>query len=99
MLFRSVYESLCKGGDFRLVGAPPTAIPVDFTFWLQKCPKMHNIHGRRIWDTWEVSTALIRDKKVDIMPIASHILPLSEGPKGFELITRGEALKPILIPN
>ncbi len=30
--FRAVFECLAKGADFRLVGAPPTPIAVDFTF-------------------------------------------------------------------
>ena len=97
--FKAVYESLCKGGDFRLVGAPPAAIAVDFTFWLQKCPKMHNIHGRRIWDTWAVSSALVAEGKVDLSPVASHVLPLAEAARGFELILEGKALKPILVPD
>ena len=97
--FRAVYECLAKGGDFRLVGAPPTAISIDFTFWLQKCPRMINIHGRRIWETWAVSTALVYEGKVDLAPIASHVLPLSEAHRGFEMILKGEAIKPILIPD
>jgi threonine 3-dehydrogenase len=97
--FRAVFESLAKGGDFRLVGAPAEPIPVDFTYWLLKCPRMQNIHGRRIWDTWEVSTALIYEKKIDLAPLASHVLPLSEARRGFELILKGEAVKPILVPN
>ena len=97
--FRAVYESLSKGGDFRLVGAPPEAIAVDFTFWLQKCPRMINIHGRRIWDTWAVSTALVYEGKIDLSPIASHVLPLAEAHRGFEMIVKGEAIKPILIPG
>ena len=97
--FRAVYESITKGGDFRLVGAPPQAISVDFTFWLQKCPRMINIHGRRIWDTWVVSTALVREKRVDLSPIASHVLPLSDARRGFEMILAGKAIKPILIPE
>ena len=97
--FRSVFDSLCKGADFRLVGAPPEAIPVDFTWWLLKCPTMINIHGRRIWDTWTVSTALVLEGKVDLRPIASHVLPLHDAARGFDLILRGEALKPILVPG
>ncbi len=96
--FRAVFECLAKGGDFRLVGAPPTAIPVDFTFWLLKCPRMINIHGRRIWDSWVQSTPLLYSGKVDLSPIASHILPLKDAAKGFELILSGEAVKPILVP-
>lgn len=96
--FRAVFESLAKGGDFRLVGAPPTAIPVDFTFWLLKCPRMINIHGRRIWDSWVQATPLLYSGKVDLSPIASHILPLKDAARGFELILSGEAVKPILVP-
>jgi threonine 3-dehydrogenase len=96
--FQAVFASLCKGGDFRLVGAPPQAIPVDFTWWLLKCPTLLTIHGRRIWDTWTVSSALVLENKVDLRPIASHVLPLTEGVAAFDLIRRGEAVKPILVP-
>lgn len=97
--FDAVFACLTKGGDFRLVGAPPTAIPVDFTWWLLKCPKMHNIHGRRIWDTWQRATELVYANRVDLGPIKSHVLPLSEGARGFELIRAGEAVKPLLVPG
>jgi len=97
--FRAVFESLTKGGDFRLVGAPPAAIAVDFTFWLQKCPRMINIHGRRIWETWVQASALLRSGKVDLKPLASHVLPLSDALRGFELILAGQAVKPILVPD
>jgi threonine 3-dehydrogenase len=97
--FNAVYETLAKGGDFRLVGAPPSAIPVDFTFWLRKCPRMINIHGRRIWETWQVATELLHSGKVDLRPIASHVLPLKDAVRGFELIRDGHAVKPILVPE
>ena len=97
--FNAVFASLAKGGDFRLVGAPPSAIPVDFTYWLLKCPIMHNIHGRRIWQTWQRATELLAAGAVDLAPVRSHVLPLSEAPRGFELIREGEALKPLLVPD
>lgn len=97
--FRAVFDCLAKGADFRLVGAPPAPISVDFTFWLQKCPRMINIHGRRIWDTWPVATDLVASGRVDLSPIASHVLPLKDGLRGFQLIKAGEAVKPILVPN
>jgi threonine 3-dehydrogenase len=97
--FRAVFECLTKGGDFRLVGAPSAPIPVDFSFWLLKCPRMINIHGRRIWESWVQASALLRAGKVDLRPLASHVLPLSEATRGFELILAGQAVKPILIPG
>ncbi|MDE0172271.1 MAG: alcohol dehydrogenase catalytic domain-containing protein [Defluviicoccus sp.] len=96
--FNAVFQALAKGGDFRLVGAPPSAIPVDFTRWLLKCPAMQNIHGRLIWQTWQRATELLAAGAVDIEPVRSHTLPLSEAPRGFELIRDGEALKPVLVP-
>ena len=96
--FNAVFQALAKGGDFRLVGAPPSAIPVDFTWWLLKCPAMQNIHGRLIWQTWQRATELLAAGAVDIAPVRSHVLPLSEAPRGFELIRDGEALKPVLVP-
>ncbi len=96
--FNAVFQALAKGGDFRLVGAPPSAIPVDFTYWLLKCPAMHNIHGRLIWQTWQRATELLASGAVDLAPVRSHVLPLSEAPRGFALIRDGEALKPVLVP-
>ena len=96
--FNAVFDALAKGGDFRLVGAPPSAIPVDFTWWLLKCPSMQNIHGRLIWRTWQRATELLAAGAVDLAPVRSHVLPLSEAPRGFELIRDGEALKPVLVP-
>lgn len=96
--FKTVFECIAKGGDFRLVGAPPTAIPVDFTWWLLKCPRMINIHGRRIWDSWQRAVELLATGRVDLAPIRSHVLPLTEAPRGFDLILAGEAVKPLLVP-
>ena len=97
--FNAVFAALAKGGDFRLVGAPPSAIPVDFTYWLLKCPAMHNIHGRLIWQTWQRATELLAAGAVDLAPVRSHVLPLSEAPRGFALIRDGQALKPVLVPD
>ncbi len=97
--FRAAFECLAKGGDLRLVGAPPEPIEVDFTQWLRKCPTMQNIHGRRIWDSWHAAGALVLSGRVDLKPILSHTLPLADGVRGFELIRDGEAVKPIIVPG
>lgn len=97
--FRASIGSVAKGGDFRLVGAPAHPLEIDLTRWLLRCPRIINIHGRRIWESWEAATKLIRTGAVDLTPIRSHVLPLSEGLRGFELILKGEALKPLLVPE
>lgn len=97
--FRAALDALSKGGDFRLVGAPPRPIEIDLTRWLLQCPVIHNIHGRRIWDSWDRLWSLRQSGKLNLKPVVSHELPLSEGIRGFELILAGEALKPLLIPQ
>ena len=42
---------------------------------------------------------LVATGAVDLAPIRSHVLPLSEGLRGFELIRAGKAVKPLLIPG
>ena len=96
--FHGAMAALTKGGDFRLVGAPAHPLELDLTQWLLRCPTIINIHGRRIWQTWKRATPLIYEGHVDLRPIMSHQLPLAEGARGFELILKGEALKPILLP-
>lgn len=96
--FNACFQALAKGGDFRLVGAPPKPIAVDFTQWLLKCPSMQNIHGRRIWDSWQRAVELVASGAVDLAPIHSHDIPLADGPSGFELIREGKAVKPLLVP-
>ncbi|MBT3331472.1 MAG: alcohol dehydrogenase catalytic domain-containing protein [Rhodospirillaceae bacterium] len=97
--FLNAMASVTKGGDFRLVGAPAHPMELDLTQWLLRCPRIINIHGRRIWKTWEQATPLIYQGRVDLRPVMSHQLPLSEGARGFELIIQGAALKPILLPQ
>ncbi|MDI3469826.1 MAG: L-threonine 3-dehydrogenase [Pseudolabrys sp.] len=97
--FRTALDCVTKGGEFRLVGAPALPIEIDLTRWLLQCPTIYNIHGRRIWRSWDQLWALFKSGKIDLRPVISHVLPLSEGITGFDLIRKGEALKPILIPS
>ena len=97
--FRAALDALTKGGDFRLVGAPAQPIEIDLTRWLLQCPVIYNIHGRRIWDSWDRLWSLRQSGRLNLGPVVSHQLPLSEGLRGFDLILRGEALKPLLLPQ
>jgi threonine 3-dehydrogenase len=42
---------------------------------------------------------LVYEGKVDLKPLVSHVLPLAEGRRGFDLMVSGEAVKPILVPG
>ena len=69
----------------------------DFGAWRKGRPTIYNIHGRRIWSTWHAMAPLVYEKKIDLEPVISHRLPLSEGVKAFELIVAGAAIKPLIM--
>jgi len=47
---------------------------------------------------WERAMSLLREGRVDPLPLVSHRLPLEEAPKGYELFERREASKVLLHP-
>ena len=51
-----------------------------------------------MWQTWYQGQALLRSKKVDLLPLITHKLPLAEIEQGLELLRAGETAKIILYP-
>ena len=68
-----------------------SAIPVDFTYWLLKCPVMRNIHGRRIWRTWQTASELLASGRIDLAVHSMKDVP-TDLPDRLEIvaITRRE---------
>lgn len=96
---RASLESLRRGGDYRLIGAPSHPVELDLTQWLRTGPTIRNIHGRRIWRSWQQAVDLIDAGLVDLDPLVSHVIPLKDAREAFELVIRGEAVKPLLAMN
>ncbi|HXF38023.1 MAG TPA: alcohol dehydrogenase catalytic domain-containing protein [Actinomycetota bacterium] len=47
---------------------------------------------------WEEALALVREGRIDPLPLVSHRLPLAEADLGYALFDRGEATKVVLVP-
>ena len=60
--------------------------------------RLYGITGRRLWDTWYRTTALL-EEGLDIAPIISHRLPLSDYEQAFDLVASGHAGKIVLLPQ
>lgn len=84
-------------GEVRWCATPSKPVEFDFGLWRKGRPTIYNIHGRRFWDTWEVAAPLVYDRRIDLAPVASHQVALADGPRAFELILSGEAVKPLII--
>jgi threonine 3-dehydrogenase len=52
----------------------------------------------RTWETWRRMTQLIDAGKIDLTPFVSHILPMEEFEKGFELVKSPAVMKVLLEP-
>lgn len=85
------------GGEIVLVGLPNREVPLNFTDIFYKGVNMYGISGREMYHTWKVMTGLL-DAGMDVSDCISHILPMEEFDKAFELLESGQALKVLLRP-
>ena len=95
----SALRVITRGGRISLLGIfgePPT---VDLSERvIMQGLRLHGIYGRRIYDTWERTQALLRSGSLDVSPIITHRLDLSEWERAFELVAARHAGKVVLIP-
>jgi len=85
------------GGAIVVGGLPNHDVPLNFTETFYRGVNLYGISGREMYQTWKVMTGLL-DAGLDISGCVSHILPLDEFDKAFELLKSGQALKILLRP-
>lgn len=87
------------GGKIIAFGIPKEAINIDWgKYLINKEITIGSVFGRMIWDTWEDTTKLLVEKKVDLEKIVTHQFKLSEFEKAMEVMKSGECGKVILEP-
>ncbi|MEO6058393.1 MAG: L-threonine 3-dehydrogenase [Candidatus Limnocylindria bacterium] len=91
--------AVTRGGRISLLGIFGEPVKVDLSdFVIQKGLRIHGIYGRRIYDTWERTQALLRSGALDVTPIITHRFDLADWERGFELIASRHAGKVVLLP-
>ncbi len=92
-------QAVTRGGRLSLLGIFSDRVPVDLSdLVIQKGVRLYGIYGRRIYDSWERTQALLRSGSLDVTPIITHRFDLADWEKGFELIATRHAGKVVLIP-
>jgi threonine 3-dehydrogenase len=87
------------GGKIIAFGIPKESINIDWgKYLINKEITIGSVFGRMIWETWEDTTKLLVDKKVDLEKIITHQFKLSEFEKAMEVMKSGECGKVILEP-
>ncbi len=91
--------AITRGGRISLLGIFGEPVRVDLSdFVIQKGLRIFGIYGRRIYDTWERTQALLRSGALDVTPIITHRFDLADWERGFELIASRHAGKVVLLP-
>jgi len=94
------FRMLRRGGRLSLLGIPPTPVSLDLAEdVIFKGATVQGINGRRIWQTWIQAQALLRARKVDLMPLVTHKFPLAKIHEAMALLRTGDAAKVILYPG
>ncbi|MHB8303102.1 MAG: L-threonine 3-dehydrogenase [Acidobacteriaceae bacterium] len=93
------FHILRTGGRVSLLGIPSRPVELDFARdIIFKGATVLGINGRKMYETWYQMEALLKSGKLDLSPVITHRLPMSEFAHGMELLNSGEASKIVLTP-
>jgi threonine 3-dehydrogenase len=94
------FKMLRFGGRAALLGLPDKPIQFDLNNNIVfKGAEVYGVTGRRMWDTWYKMRGLFQSGKLDITPVITHKLPMSEFKQGFDLMLSGNCGKVVLYPG
>jgi threonine dehydrogenase-like Zn-dependent dehydrogenase len=85
-----------QGGEILEIGIGPT-FPFDYVELVRKEAILIGSY-RRLPSTWMRAINLIANKKVNVGPVITHLLPLEKTKEGFETLIHRKGLKVILNP-
>jgi threonine 3-dehydrogenase len=91
--------AVTNGGRVSLLGTHAVPATIDLSQEvIFKAIRIYGITGRRLWDTWYRTTALL-EEGLDLTPIITHRLPLADYAHAFDLVASGHAGKIVLLPQ
>jgi threonine 3-dehydrogenase len=91
--------AVTNGGRVSLLGTHTVPATVDLSEEvIFKGIRIYGITGRRLFDTWYRTTALL-EEGLDLTPIITHRFPLADYAQAFDLVDSGHAGKIVLLPQ
>jgi threonine 3-dehydrogenase len=97
---RQAFQMLRRGGRISLLGIPSKPLELDLANdIIFKGALVQGINGRRMFETWYQMQALLKSGALDISPLITNRMALSDFQQGMELLISGDASKVLLYPN
>ncbi|HTU81216.1 MAG TPA: L-threonine 3-dehydrogenase [Candidatus Acidoferrales bacterium] len=86
-----------NGGTAALLGIPSDNVNINLAERIIfKGLTVLGINGRRMFETWYQTQALVKSGRVDLRGIITHVLPYQQFDRAFQLMRDGEAAKIVL---
>ena len=94
---RQGFRLLRNGGWAGLLGLPSQPVTLELAdAIIFKGATVYGINGRKMYETWLQSEALLRTGRIDLNPVITHRLPLADFDRAMHLLASGEASKILL---
>lgn len=88
-----------NGGNVALLSLYPNRVSLDLSDDVVfKGLTLKGITGRKMWDTWYKTSALLSSGQVDVSHVITHKFSMERFVEGFEAMNSGESGKVILVP-
>jgi threonine 3-dehydrogenase len=90
-------QLLRNGGTAALLGIPSGDVSLNLAERIIfRGLTVLGINGRRMFETWYQTEALVKSGRVDPRAIITHVLPYDQFQRAFDLTSKGEAAKIVL---
>jgi len=97
---RQAFQMLRRGGRISLLGIPAKPVELDLANdVIFKGALVQGINGRRVFETWYRMQSLLKSGALDLAPLITDRLPLSEFSSGITKLLSGDASKVLLYPD
>lgn len=94
------FKILRMGGRASLLGIPSKPMELDLAKdIIFKGATVQGINGRKMYETWYQMTALLKAGMLDLHPVITDRMAMTDFNKGIDMLNAGKASKILLYPN
>jgi alcohol dehydrogenase/L-iditol 2-dehydrogenase len=91
-------ELVARNGQITKIGWGPKPVEFSLDPIIQKAARLQGTFSHT-WRTWEAVLSLIASGGIQMEPMVTHVLPITEWEKAYHLVEDREAVKVVLQPE